>query len=140
MNNVLKGRNPYIFIVATSILVYARSLFFGFTYFDDNVLILESLFFLKNIGNFFNTFTMEVFHVLHASAAYYRPMLTISYMMDAIFAGENPFLYHFTSVLIHILNSCLVYLALKKLKLSKDLSFIMAAIFTVHPILIQGVS
>ena len=140
MNNLLKGKNPYFFIAVISFLVYARSFFFGFTYFDDNVLILDNLFFLKNIGNFFNTFTMEVFHVLHASAAYYRPMLTISYMMDAIFAGENPFLYHFTSVLIHILNSCLVYLALKKLKLSKDLSFIMAAIFTVHPILIQGVS
>src|SRR4030042_1097745 len=140
MNNLLKGRNPYIFIVAISILVYARSLFFGFTYFDDNVLILENLFFLKNIGKFFNAFSMEVFHVLHASAAYYRPMLTISFMLDAIFSGANPFLYHFTSVAIHIVNSCLVYLTLKKIKISDDLSFILAAIFAIHPILTQGVS
>ncbi len=140
MNNLLKGKNPYIFITAISLLVYVRSFFFKYTYFDDNVLILDNLFFLKEIGNFFNAFTMEVFHVLHASAAYYRPMLTISFMMDAIFSGANPFLYHFTSVLIHIINSCLVYLTLKKIKISDDLSFILAAIFAVHPILIQGVS
>ena len=140
MNNLLKGKNPYIFITAISLLVYVRSFFFKYTYFDDNVLILDNLFFLKEIGNFFNAFTMEVFHVLHASAAYYRPMLTISFMMDAIFSGANPFLYHFTSVLIHIVNSCLVYLTLKKIKISNDLSFILAAIFAVHPILIQGVS
>src|SRR4030043_713196 len=140
MNNLLKGKNPYIFIAAISLLVYVRSFFFKYTYFDDNVLILDNLFFLKEIGNFFNAFTMEVFHVLHASAAYYRPMLTISFMMDAIFSGANPFLYHFTSVLIHIINSCLVYLSLKKIKISDDLSFILAAIFAIHPILIQGVS
>jgi len=57
-----------------------------------------------------------------------------------VISGDSPFLYHFTSVVIHLVNSCLVYLLLKKLKLSQALSFAFAAIFVVHPVLLQGVS
>jgi Tfp pilus assembly protein PilF len=136
----LAGKRPYILISLISFTVYLRSLFFGFTYFDDNVLILDNLFFLRNISNFFRSFTTEVFHILHSSAAYYRPMLTISYMLDAQISGEGPFMYHFTSILIHIIVSNLLFVFLKKLKISESLAFIFALVFAVHPVLAQAVS
>jgi len=136
----LKGKKSYYWIFSAGIIVYFQSLFFGFTYFDDNVLVLENLFFLKDISNIFRTFTMEVFHVLHASAAYYRPMLTISYMIDAQFSGSSPFFYHFSSVVIHLLVSCLVFTLLFRLKIKKELAFLFALVFTVHPVLAQAVS
>jgi len=136
----LEDKRPFVVIGLLSFAVYLRSLFFGFTYFDDNVLILDNLFFLRNFSNFFRSFTMEVFHVLHASAAYYRPMLTISYMIDAQFSGANPFFYHLTSILIHVVVSCLVFVFLKKLKVKESLAFIFALIFSVHPVLTQAVS
>jgi hypothetical protein len=136
----LKGKKPYYWIALVGFIIYFRNLFFGFTYFDDNVLVLENLFFLKDISNFFRSFTMEVFHVLHSSAAYYRPILTISYMLDAQVSGESPFFYHLTSLIIHIINSCLVYILLQRLNFKKLTAFIFAVIFCVHPVLAQAVS
>lgn len=135
----LSGKRPYIFILSFGFLVYVRSLSFGFTYFDDNVLILDNLFFLRNINNFFKAFAIEVFHILHSSAAYYRPLLTISYMFDALISGNNPFFYHLTNLLIHLLNSVLVFIFLNKLKIKKDISFFWSVIFAVHPVLVQAV-
>jgi len=139
-NVFLKGRRPYFWIGLSGFLIYLQSLTFGFTYFDDNVLILDNLFFLKNIGNIFKTFTMEVFHVLHSSAAYYRPILTVSYMLDALISGERPFLYHLTSILIHVVVSILVYIFLSKFALKKQLAFLFSVTFAIHPVLIQAVS
>jgi tetratricopeptide (TPR) repeat protein len=103
------------------------------------VLILDNLFYLEKISNFFRSFTLEVFHVLHSSASYYRPMLTISYMLDAVFSGENPFLYHLDSILVHIAVGLLLFVFLKKLKIRENLAFIFAMIFAVHPVLSQAV-
>lgn len=35
----LKGKTPYIIIALTGLAVYGQTLFFGFTYFDDNLLM-----------------------------------------------------------------------------------------------------
>jgi hypothetical protein len=135
----LEGKRPYLWILGLGFFVYVRSLSFGFTYFDDNVLILDNLFFLKDINNFFKAFTIEVFHVLHSSAAYYRPLLTISYMFDALISGNNPFFYHLTNVLIHLSTSIFVFIFLNKLKIKRELSFLWAVVFAIHPVLVQAV-
>lgn len=136
----LEGKRPYLWILGLGFFVYVRSLSFGFTYFDDNVLILDNLFFLKDINNFFKAFTIEVFHVLHSSAAYYRPLLTISYMFDALISGNNPFFYHLTNVLIHLSTSIFVFIFLNKLKIKRELSFLWAVVFAIHPVLVQAVA
>lgn len=136
----LYNKRPYLWIVTLGVLVYFRSLFFDFTYLDDNVLILDNLFFIKDLGNILRLFTMEVFHVLHASAAYYRPMLTLSFMIDAQFSGANPFFYHFTNIAIHIASSCFLYIFLQKFKVKQELALLFSLIFVVHPLISQAVS
>jgi hypothetical protein len=135
----LEGKRPYLWILGLGFFVYVRSLPFGFTYFDDNVLILDNLFFLKDINNFFKAFTFDVFFVLHSFAAYYRPLLTISYMFDALISGNNPFFYHLTNVLIHLPTSIFVFIFLNKLKIKRELSFLWAVVFAIHPVLVQAV-
>ncbi len=135
----LEKYNPYYWIIGLGLVIYIWTVFFGFTYFDDKTLILDNLYFLKNLGNIPTAFTTEVFRVLHASAAYYRPLLTISYMIDAQFSGANPFFYHLTDVIIHLIASSLVFVFLQKLKMRKELAFLFSAIFAIHPVLSQGV-
>ncbi|MFC1710316.1 glycosyltransferase family 39 protein, partial [Patescibacteria group bacterium] len=137
---LIEGKWPYFWIILFGFLVYFRSLFFGYTYLDDHVLILENLFFLRDPNNIFRTFTQEVFHILHSSAAYYRPILTISFMFDSWISGESPLFYHFSNVVIHVISSSLVYLFFVKLKQSKVLALSLALIFSVHPVLSQAVS
>ncbi|MBU0881207.1 MAG: tetratricopeptide repeat protein [Candidatus Omnitrophica bacterium] len=136
----LRGPLVYAIIAGTGFLVYFKSLFFGFTYLDDNVLVINNHRFLSQLSNVFEAFRHEVFHILHSSAAYYRPMLTVSFILDAQFGGVSPFIYHFTNIIIHLAASCLVFKFLTKLGYRRQLAFFFSLIFSVHPILAQAVS
>ncbi len=136
----LRDVHIYAMISILGFALYARSLFFEFTYFDDNVLVLDNLPFLQDLRNIFSAFTMEVFHILHGSAAYYRPLLTISFMPDALIGGSAPFMYHLTNVVIHLIASCLVYKLLRTLKYAKAIALFASLLFVVHPVLTQAVA
>lgn len=122
-----------------SFLLYLPSLFFDFSYFDDNVLILDKLFFLKNLANFFRIFSQDVFYS-SSFGSYYRPILILSFMFDAQISGKSPFFYHLSNVLYHLIASFLLYLFLKKLKIEERIAFFVSLIFLVHPVLTQAVS
>lgn len=136
----LKGANPYLWFIALGFVVYLKALFFNFTYLDDNALILDNFYFLRNLANTFRAFRQDVFRSLHGADAFYRPILTITFILDAQLGKTSPFMYHFTNLLIHFLASCLVFIFLKKLKYKKSLAFLMAMIFSVHPVLTQAVA
>lgn len=125
---------PYLWLSLAAFVIFAPSLFFNFTYLDDNVLILDNLSFLTNPANFFKIFSQDVFSVLHSATAYYRPLYNISYMLNALLAGGAPFFYHLTNVLIHLLVVNLVFVFLNKLGGRRSLSFLGALIFALHPV------
>lgn len=138
--DALQDRYVYVAICVAGFLLYARTIFFDFTYFDDNVLILNNLPFLQNISNVLTAFRLEVFHVLHSSAAYYRPLLTISFMPDAMLGGVDATMYHITNILLHLIASCLVYKLLRSLGYHKSISTWSSLFFVVHPVLTQAVA
>ncbi len=137
---LLTSGRPYLWIMAIAFLVYMPTLFFGFTYFDDNVLILDNKHFLNRFSNIFPAFIQQVFHILHNPSAYYRPLLTVSLIFDAQLGGTSPFIYHFTNIIIHLITSSLVFLLLKRLNYDKGLAFLFALIFAAHPVLTQAVA
>jgi Tfp pilus assembly protein PilF len=136
----LDSWRPYAWIVVAGFILYFKSLFFSFVYFDDNSLVIDNFFFLKDIANITKIFTQGVFHVLHTPETYYRPMLTLSFMLDAQMGGLNPFFYHLSNMILHLIASVLVFVLFIKLKYRKDLSFLFSIIFTVHPVLTQAVA
>jgi len=141
INKIFSGKwNPLFIIVAIGFLLYGRTLSFGFTYLDDNVLILGNQYFLANVFNVFQSFFSEVFHIFGNSAFYYRPILTISFIFDYQFSLINPFMYHFTNVALHILASYLLFVFLTKLNYKKPISLVFSLIFLVHPVLTQAVA
>lgn len=139
MKRLIEGKGPYLLIAVLGILIYGWSMSFGFTYLDDNVLVLDNLYFLSNLANIVESFKIEVFHVLHASAAYYRPMLTISFILDAQLSGESPIGYHLTNIVIHILTAGVLFNLLKRMKYRKEVAVLAAMVFLVHPVLTQAV-
>lgn len=136
----LKLWAPYAVIAIVGFSLYAKTLFFGFTYLDDNVLILDNHHFLSRLSNLFEAFRHEVFYIFHNSAVYYRPILTVSFILDTQFGGEGLFFYHLTNIVIHLVTSCLVFVVLARLGYEKRLAFFFSLIFTVHPVLTQAVA
>jgi len=127
-------------LIIVGVLLFGKTLFFDFSFFDDNVLILDNIGFLRNIGNIFKAFQMDVFHLVGHSAAYYRPILTISFMIDAILGGTNPFMYHFGNLFLHISSTITLYYVFRKLRYSLNQSFVVSLIFIAHPIVSQAVA
>lgn len=121
--------------------LYLPSLFFDFSFFDDNVLILEHLGFLRNLTNIFNVFFTDVFGVyLKKEGFYYRPILTVSFMIDALISGTHPFFYHLSNILIHLLTTILVFLFFQKIKFEEKKAFYLSLLFLIHPVLTQAVA
>jgi Tfp pilus assembly protein PilF len=135
----LKSWRPYAWIIFLCLAVYGQALFFDFSHYDDDTLIIQNQPFLKDISNIPQAFAQQVFPQSR-HAPYYRPMLTISFMLDAQLGPMNPTIYHSTNVALHIASCCLLFLLLILLKHRKDLSLFFSLLFAVHPILLEAVA
>lgn len=70
----------------------------------------------------------------------YRPIVTISYFIDYSLWHINPFGYHLTGVILHCLNTILIYILINLTSKNKLLGFISCVIFTIHPCLSEAVN
>lgn len=135
---MLKGWRPYFILFVLGFLLYGQALFFDFSYFDDQSLIIENAPILSEFKNIGLVFTSDAF--FSASKYYYRPILNLSLMIDMNIGGVLPFIYHFSNILIHILVACLIYRLFIKLSYSRYLAALFSALFIVHPVLTQAVA
>lgn len=73
----------------------------------------------------------------------YAPLLWISYMADVSFGGAtptHPWGFHFTNVLLHTLNSLLLYLLLLAWCKKPWRAFFFAALWALHPLRVESVA
>lgn len=71
---------------------------------------------------------------------YYRPLFTISLMIDGIIWGKNPFGYHLTNILLHLEITFLLYLLLIYLTSNTKISMAATALFAIHPVHSEAVA
>lgn len=133
------GARPYLWLAALIFLLYAQSLSFGFTYLDDNELIIKNFPILKSF-NLERAFGDNVF--FSDKNSYYRPLLSISFMIDALFSGSGPYpgIFHFGNIVLHILASFALLVFLKKLGARPLPAFLATVILAIHPVLTQAVA
>ncbi|PJC01849.1 MAG: hypothetical protein CO073_02575 [Candidatus Komeilibacteria bacterium CG_4_9_14_0_8_um_filter_36_9] len=131
---------PLLWIVIIGFLIYTPTLFCDYHYLDDNVLIKDNFYKIANLSYIPQAFLDGAFHDPHGAELYYRPLLTISFIIDAQFGQDSLFFFHLTDILLHLLTACLIYLILIKLKLSQKLAALFTLLFTVHPINLQAIA
>ena len=112
------------------LLLFSWTLSFDFSPLDDYDLVgrADKMSYYRDIGNLGALFLKPIFTV-----AYYRPMLSLSFMWDAILGGGKPWMFHLTNVLLHAGATTLLYLVLRRFSLSRQAAFIWAGIFALHP-------
>jgi len=131
-------RTPYYIIIVVGLLLYLGTVFFDFSYLDDQSLILENQPIINNLSNIGQIFTEDAF--FSDKNFYYRPLLNLSLMLDAQVSGSYAYFYHLTNVFIHILVASLLFALLKRLKVSEKRSLFLSLFFLVHPVLVQAVA
>jgi len=134
----LDSWRPYAVIFILAFLLYGQTLFFNYTYLDDNTLILDKYTVLSDFRNVGTLFSTDAF--FSGNKLYYRPILNFSFMLDAQAGGQAPFIYHLDDILLHIIAVGLIYLLLRKINLKKPLAFFLSLFFLVHPALTQAVA
>ncbi len=124
-------------LFAAAALVYLPALRYGFVGYDDTLLIHDNHEFLSHVSNAPRAFLQDAWHVpgFQGSRAYYRPILTLSFMADAQIGGLRPVVYHADSILLHALASCLLLAFLLRLGLPVLPAFLASLLFAVHPAL-----
>ena len=129
---------PYFLFLIIGFLLYGQTLFFNYTYLDDQTLIIDNAPILSEFKNIGELFTNDVF--LSSPKFYYRPLLNVSLMLDFSVAGTSAVIFHLTNILLHIIVVALIFLLFTRFNYRRVLAFWLALFFLFQPVLVQAVA
>ena len=136
----MKNKKILIILILASGIVYANSLFSGFVW-SDKSLILNKQEFFHHPGNALVLLTSPDMALDdNETTPYYRPLNTLTYMLDSYIWGTGPFGYHLENVLLHVLVAVFFYMLLMEVFEDKRLAFISALLFSVYPVNAEAVN
>ncbi len=122
-----------LIVIIIPFILYISAVRLGFVYFDDDILVLDNYEKLSHIANIGLAFHSDAFFA--NISPYYRPLMNVSFMLDAAIGGKLPFMYHFGNLVYHLL-ACLSLLWLLPLTgFSKAKALAGTLIFAVHPMM-----
>jgi protein O-mannosyl-transferase len=128
------SRRGFLALLAITTLAYIPVLGFDFSPLDDTDLIAKKLAFLSDPTNAAALFKQPVF-----ALSYYRPLLTLSFMIDAVICAK-PVMFHATNLLLHLGVVTLLWRSLLVLEFTPRAATIGAAIFAIHPVQVHAVA
>jgi protein O-mannosyl-transferase len=132
-NNPEKFILPAILLITA--IVFSNTLSNSFIEnFDDQRYVLNNPL-IKHLGwdnlkAIFSTFCIGNYH----------PLTILSYAVEYKFAGLNPFVFHLTNYILHLLNTLLVYLFLKRFTGQFWVAVIASMFFGIHPMHVESVA
>lgn len=124
----------YLLIALIGSAVFGRSVFFGYVYFDDDSFILKNIETLSKPSSLISAFG-DLYY-----SSYYRPLLKVSLVIDAIIGGGAPWIYHLSNVVYHIIAGCLVFKLMLKFGMTRSVTLPASLIFMVHPVVTSSVA
>jgi tetratricopeptide (TPR) repeat protein len=107
----------------------------GFVNFDDDVYVTEN----SNIKNGF-TWPSILWALTSPYAENWHPLTWFSHILDYKLFGLNPAGHHLTNLMLHIINTLLLFLILQKMTGSTWPSAFVAALFAIHPLHVESVA
>ena len=105
----------------------------GFSNWDDWMYITDNpkitSFSLENVKTWFTSYHYRLYH----------PLLFVVYAAEYHIAGLNPHVYHVTSLILHLLNTLLVFWFAYMLSRNHLAAVITALLFGIHPMHVESV-
>ena len=122
-----------ILIVAV-LIAYINVFHAGFMNWDDGEYVLHNndirTFDAANVRAWFTGYYVGNYH----------PLTMWSYAIDFMLGRQQAFAYHFTNIVMHACNACLVYTFIKKIQPQAVVALLVALLFAVHPSQTESVS
>lgn len=115
--------------------IYAQTIGFGFINLDDNRYVYENAAVKAGLSWDGIKWAFYAFH-----SANWHPLTWLSHMLDIKMFGLNAGGHHAVNVVLHMANSALAFAVFRKMTGCLWRSFIIAALFAVHPAHIESVA
>ena len=119
-------------------IIYYNSLSNGFVY-SDYGCIVENRYIKQTARLIPDLFTHSYYKIAGLEASY-RPVSTASYFLIYAFAELDPFYYHLVSLLLHILNTVMVYLLANFVIKDRLKALVAGGLFASHPVLTETIN
>lgn len=131
------GRHDAIVCIvlgACIFVVFAPALGFGFVDFDDTGYVVENPTVRDGL-----TYDGLVAAFTRTHLSNWYPLALVSHMVDTELFGRAAWGHHLTSILLHVANTIALFLLLKRMTSAFWASAVVAAIFAVHPLVVEPV-
>ncbi len=139
LNNTIHQRffvaGASLVLVLLAFLAYWPGMENDFVPFDDVIYVLENPPVLKGLTWESFVWAFGTFH-----GGNWHPLTWLSHMLDVTLYGLAPWGHHLSGVLVHLLNTLLLFFALRSLSGALWRSFAVAALFTLHPLHVESVA
>jgi tetratricopeptide (TPR) repeat protein len=127
--------NPWLLaLLGLTLLAYSGVFDNEFVNWDDRRYIVENEqvhdFSAENVKSWFSEEVSDNYH----------PLTNFSQTLDYVLGGGEPWLFHLTNLLFHLLNSLLVFLLIRQLGKAEWAALLVAAIFALHPMHVESVA
>ncbi len=129
---------PFLLSIALVLMVwfvFGQTLTFDFVNYDDPQYVTDNPLVLSGI-----TWKGVLRALTHNDYSFYHPFTTISHMLDFEIYGLNPAGFHFTNVVFHTMSAVILFLVLRSMTGSLWKSFMVAAVFAIHPLRAESVA
>jgi tetratricopeptide (TPR) repeat protein len=123
-------------LVGLVALVHGRSVGFGFVY-DDRWTILDNPV-VTAPGGLARLLGASLGRANVPDAG--RPLMLASVTLDWTVVGPRPWLFHLHNLVLHAAVACLGFLTLQRYGVARIMAALAAAIFAVHPLLVEPVA
>lgn len=127
----------FVSLIVLILIVYSQSLSFNFTSLDDYELIVNKFHILNRIENL--PFLFKTNLLISESGIYYRPVVSLTFMIDTILGGKEVFMFHLSNVFYHMIASFLFFVLMNIFLQNRLQSFLLSLLFAIHPALSQAV-
>lgn len=133
-----RTRTPVIAVALAAVVAYAGTLVYGFVL-DDRILVLQS-YHLHQWRTLPALLTQQFMANGGEVVHYYRPFITLTLFADLMVWSTNPFGFHLTNVLAHLLTSLAVLALGRRLTGNDTAALIGGLLFALHPIHTESVA
>jgi tetratricopeptide (TPR) repeat protein len=139
---IVNAKNPprsefivSLFLVVIILAAYWQLPTNDFLYFDDNWYITQNTHVQEGI-----TRESVAWAFSFTDNVYWHPLTWLSHMLDFQLFGLRPGMHHLANLFLHIANSLLLFLTLKRMTGSHWRSAFIAALFALHPLNVESVA
>ena len=122
-------------LVLVTIALYWPATRYDFVNYDDDLYVTSNVHVQSGL-----TWESLKWAFFNRVACNWHPLTVLSHMLDCQLFGLKPWGHHLTSVLLHALNTVLVFLLLRGLTGALWRSVLVAALFGLHPLHVESVA